>query len=580
MRRIMRPVAILILAVIMLLATGSVASASTSPVGGYGPGGHGNSKGSGGHGTPPSGCTSNCSAPPNPPSCSFVSTGGYGSSSMPSGAPGTLYTEQCSSACIQSGGSVSCAPPSAPCTVPPGVGVGLTVGGGSATAVDCPVGGSTTSWSEQYGYSASPGSVCVSRWVVTYGSQSYSTVPAGCSSSLSMPANYFRQSCTNAPTTATVQYWLQLPTISPPSGWAVAAWPPGTYTSDGGTSYPDGSGATIGPYAQTVSVPACPIYQGKSYATKYVMDNLNAGNGLHGGTQVLFGTNPHGVTLANGFELDDDGSVHHYVFGFQFKLPQGFSSVGVDPYLRWEGGTASIANITDYPYLHDMWGQWLPAWDIHFSSLTAGDGACSSALGHPYCNSPGVTSNDPNWSPWALASQWAYWPSSTAPATYASGVAFPKIVADFEIHEPTVVGMPIELQLNGTMQASWFYNHFSISATVSGTTGNTSFSGTQPETETTTNTTTSNNKKTCASPNATPNGNGWCTITTTGTQTITVSQTFGFVYPASVSLSPSVSALSPGPAHTSAPFPVQATADIQGIGAFLCNAGVGGPSTC
>ena len=154
----LRTTIILILATIMLLATGSVASASNNPITGYGPGGHGHGGGSGGHGTPPSGCTSNCSAPPNPPSCSFVSTGGYGSSSMPSGAPGTLYTEQCSSACVQAGvgGKVLCATPSAPCTVPPGVPIGLAVGGGSATGVDCPVGGTTTSWSEQYGYSASP----------------------------------------------------------------------------------------------------------------------------------------------------------------------------------------------------------------------------------------------------------------------------------------------------------------------------------------------------------------------------------------------------------------------------------------
>ena len=284
----------------------------------------------------------------------------------------------------------------------------------------------------------------------------------------------------------------------------------------------------------------------------------------------MFGTNPHGVTVGHGLWLADDGSVHHYIFGFQFQdLPQGFSSVGVDPYLRWIKGTASVANSSYYGHMHDMFGTWLPAWNLHFSSLTAGDGGCPSGMGHPYCNTPGPTSYDPNPSPWYLVSQWAYWPSPTTPFTAASGVAYPKIVVNFEMHEPTVEGKPLLLQLNGTMQAGWYYNYFSINASVSGTQGTTTFTGTQPQTQTTTNTTTSNKPQACKSPNATSNGNGWCTITTTTTQTITVSRTFGFVYPASVSATVSTTPLTPTNEVLSNPFPVQATAEIQATGAFL-----------
>ena len=243
-RVVMRKHTIIQIAIIVVIVITMVgfkgASASALK---YGGSGSHHSRSSGGQKTPPSGCGNNCPAPlPNPPSCSFVSSSSAGSSPMPSGAPGTLYFEQCSPACVQAGvgGKVGCSTPSAPCAVPPGVSVGVAFSGGSTTAVDCPVGGTTTSWTSQYGYSASPGNVCVSKWVVTYVGQVYKTVPTGCSASLSMPANYFRQSCqgANTPTTATVQYWLQLPLISPPTspppGWAVAGWPPSTSTSGGG----------------------------------------------------------------------------------------------------------------------------------------------------------------------------------------------------------------------------------------------------------------------------------------------------------------------------------------------------------
>ena len=564
MKIILRPVGIIILATIIVLGTASVAAAHGG-VSGYGPGGRGNGGSSGSNNTPPSGCGNNCPAPlPNPPSCSFGSMGvmtGW----LPSGAPATVYVVQCSPACTQSGGSVQCSPPSPPCSN--AVGTPNPSGNIPGTTAACPVGGTTTSWGAQYGYSASPGNVCVSKWLVTYAGQSYSTVPAGCSASLSMPANYFRQSCTNAPTTATVQYWLQLPTISPPSGWTPSPpFPPNTSTSGGGASYPDGSGALLGPYTQTVTVPGCPIYQGKSFATQYALNQLNAGNGITGGQPVVVGTNPYGGTVQNGLYLAADGSVHHYVFGFKIQLPPSVSSVGVDPYLRWEGGTASVANSSYYGHLHDMFGTWLPAWNLHFSSWSAGSGPCVSG-NHPYCNTPAATSSNYGWSWWYLASEWAS--GANPPINWAHPVVPAKEIVDFEIHEPTVAGAPLQLQLNGKMQAGWFYNYFSINATVSGTQGTTSFTGTQPQTQTITTTSTSHSPKTCASPNATPNGNGWCTVTTTTQQTTTVSQTFSFVYPATVSATLSTTQLTPTNEVLSNPFPVRVTADIQARGAFL-----------
>ena len=190
-------------------------------------------------------------------------------------------------------------------------------------------------------------------------------------------------------------------------------------------------------------------------------------------------------------------------------------------------------------------------------------------MGHPYCNTPGPTSYDPNPSPWYLASQWAYWPSPTTPFTAASGVAYPKIVVNFEMHEPTVEGKPLLLQLNGKMQAGWFYNHFSINASVSGTQGTTTFTGTQTQTETINHAAPSHSPTACAKPNATPTGNGWCTVTTTTQQTVTVSHTFNFVYPATVSATVSTTQLSPTQKVTSNQFPVQATVKIQATGAFL-----------
>ena len=564
MKIILRPVGIIILATIIVLGTASVAAAHGG-VSGYGPGGRGNGGSSGSNNTPPSGCGNNCPAPlPNPPSCSFGSMGvmtGW----LPSGAPATVYVVQCSPACTQSGGSVQCSPPSPPCSN--AVGTPNPSGNIPGTTAACPVGGTTTSWGAQYGYSASPGNVCVSKWLVTYAGQSYSTVPAGCSASLSMPANYFRQSCTNAPTTATVQYWLQLPTISPPSGWTPSPpFPPNTSTSGGGASYPDGSGALLGPYTQTVTVPPCPVYQGIKYGN-YVLTQLNDGNGIAGGQPVVVGTNPHGATVENGLWLAADGSVHHYIFGFKIQLPPNVSSVGVDPYLQWIKGTASVASRPYYDHKHDMFGTWLPAWNLHFSSLTAGDGGCPSGMGHPYCNTPGPTSYDPNSSPWYLVSQWAYWPIN-APYTAAKDNGYPKIVVDFEMHEPTVEGKPLQLQLNGEMEAGWFYNHFSVNASVSGTQGTTTFTGKQPQTETINKTAPSKSKSTCAENHATMR-NGWCTITTTSTQIIWEHQTFNFVYPATVSATVSTTQLSPTQKVTSSPFPVQATADIQARGAFL-----------
>ena len=565
---ILQIVIVILMAMTMVGFSGASASASASGWK-YGSGDHGHSKKSGHGSTPSSGCGNNCPVPlPNPPVCSWNIDGGVGSGAIPSsGAPATVYVIQCSPACRQSGGKVGCKPPtSSPCT---NGHEWETINNGFYDA--CPyTGGTTTSWSEQYGYSAHPGNVCVSKWLVTYVGQVYKTVPTGCSASLSMPANYFHQSCqgANTPTTATVQYWLQLPLISPPTspppGWAVAGWPPSTSTSGGGASYPDGSDALLGPYTQTVTVPPCPVYQGIKYGN-YVLTQLNDGNGIAGGQPVVVGTNPYGGTAQHGLYVVDDGAVHHYVFGFKIQLPPSVSSVGVDPYLRWEGGTASVANISQYGHLHDMFGNLLPAWNLHFSSFSAGETSCPSGR-RGYCNTPSSTSSNYGWSGWYLASEWAS--GANPPINWAHPVVPAKEIVDFEIHEPTVAGAPLQLQLNGKMQAGWFYNYFSINASVSGTQRTTTFTGTQPQTETIEKTAPSKSKSACAENHATMR-NGWCTITTTSTQINTISQIFDFVYPATVSATVSTTQLTPTNEVLSKPFPVRVTADIQAKGAFL-----------
>ena len=235
-----------------------------------------------------------------------------------------------------------------------------------------------------------------------------------------------------------------------------------------------------------------------------------------------------------------ESSYCKYHHGFKIQLPPNVSSVGVDPYLRWIRGTAFVTNSSYYGHFHDMFGTLLPAWNLHFSSYSAGETSCPSGR-HPYCNTPSVRSSNDNPSKWHLASEWASYPSP--PINWQHPPVSPKEIVNFEIHEPTVAGIPLQLELKGTMQAGWFYNYFSINASINGTQGYTHFTATN--TQTTTNTTTSNKKQACASPNATPNSNGWCTITTTSTQTFTVTHRFTFLHPATVSATLGTTQLTP-----------------------------------
>ena len=140
--------------VVMVITMVGFSGASASALK-YGGSGSHHSRSSGGKKTPPSGCGNNCPAPlPNPPVCSWNVDGGVGGGQLQSGAPATEYTLQCSPACVQAldGGKVRCSIPSLPCNNAVGAN-----GRGNTTKALCPyTGGTTTSWSEQYGYSASP----------------------------------------------------------------------------------------------------------------------------------------------------------------------------------------------------------------------------------------------------------------------------------------------------------------------------------------------------------------------------------------------------------------------------------------
>jgi hypothetical protein len=382
-----------------------------------------------------------------------------------------------------------------------------------------------------------------------------------------------------------------------------------------GVQTQDTPGGTL-EYTENVTVPACPIYQGKNWATGYVMNKLDAGNtggvGPGGCTVCAPAHLVHGVTKGNGLWLIDSGAVSHYVFAWQLDLPQGAPTVGLDPYLRWLGGTASVANDNYYYTMHNMFGVIEPTYGLHFSAATPGVPCPEPFSG--YCQAPSHSGSttDPYETGWYLASQWQYWPSPTTywvaaclnyiaiaingcsnntvgtdvahPATL--GRAAPKIVVDFESHIPTVQGTPLLLQLTGKMQAAWFYNHFGLNlstqfATPEGTLPNWTFPA-----GTTTTSSTSTSVSTAPSPlPSCPGGwisngdggqicdpnastqetvqNGTLTTQTTVVTTSAVNGTLPFEYPSGITANIYPTSFVPGAVHESNPFPVTATAHIR-----------------
>lgn len=579
----------LVLALLMLIAPGASAQGN-----GFGGSGSGNHKGTG--------TSTGTGGGPPAPYCSWVA--GSGTTTLGSGVF-IQYVLECTPSCIQHGGTVACPQPGAPgsnCVVSGQHAVGSAQQGAT---IFCPDTSSSSSTSvAAYGYGATPGDACVSLWQITYEGQTWSDTPTGCSQSITTSTTQFRQVCTNAPTTATVQFWIHLPNVQPPAGYYTGAgagqyapnpWYPATQTPANATglsasNITDAPNATLGPYTEQEQIPPCPVYNGKSWATKYVMNKLAAGNttgvGPAGCTVCSIHPLVHGVTGGNGMWLSSDGSLHHYIFGWHLALPQGAPTVGIDPYLQWQGGTARITN---YPAYHSMWGVWPPTYGLHFSTATAGSFSAAACNGYP----PGLNTHgaagvaDWRYSPWFLVSQWAYWPSRTS--VWQTACHTPKIVIDFSEHIPTVVGTPMLLQLNGKMQAAWFYNHFGLSVTAGFTTpqGQTTFqvppweetsnsssctvTSSQKAVKSSSSTTTSGNSTTTTSVSSSPvTGGGFNVTTCTSTSTlVALDNTLPFLYPAGVTATIAPTGFIPGPVHQSASFPVHATAHIVAVYAHL-----------
>lgn len=561
---------LIIISTTLLTATASYANTGNN----YGPGSSHNPPSS----TPPT-CSSGCGpTPPPAPSCGWVNGGAA------PGQPGYVtYTEQCSSSCVQSGGSVSCNNPSSPGTGC--VGVGLSSEGSTATVAFCPYSASSTNVAG-YGFIGNMGSACISRWQVNYEGQTWSDTPSGCSSSITTPTTQFRQVCTNAPTVANVQFWVQLPNITPPSGYYSdphinptppdTPWYPATSTSPAsagltGVNTQDAPGATLGPYSEQITVPACPVYNGKNWATSYVMNKLNAGNdtGVGPGGCTVCAINPlvHGATVGNGLQLADDGSVHHYVFGWYLALPQGAPTVGIDPYLQWLGGSAVITN---YPQTHNMFGLIQPTYGIHFSDATPGLSQSCPAQFYPGQPISHSWATDNAVSNWFLASQWQSWPTGSV---WTAACDTPKIVVDFEVHIPTVDGDPMQMALGGYMRAAWYYNHFGLSldANSSFVQGQTTIPVPPWEETTTTTNTITKSVTVCQTSGGGltvisctgKNGNFLEVVQTTTSVTTPLNNTTTFYFPAGITAPViAMTGLVPGNVHVSSPFPVHATAHI------------------
>lgn len=590
---------ILMLALALSMIITSSAWANGNKLGGVG-GNHQPPSGSGG-----SGCTSGCGPPPpsGPPApyCSWTTNGS--TTTLGSGSLTKVFIQYvltCSPSCTEAGGSVSCPfpPPNSSCIV---TGAGI----GAGKTIFCPDTSSSSSTSTAgYGYGASPGDACISQWQITYEGQSYSNTPAGCSQTITTSPTQFRQVCTNSSTMATVQFWIHLPSIQPPTGYYTDAganqyaphpWYPFTQTpSDmiglSASNITDAPNATLGPYTVQEQIPPCPVYNGKSWATKYVMNKLDAGNttgvGPSGCTVCSIHPLVHGATTGNGMWLSSDGSLHRFVFGWHLALPQGAPTVGIDPYLQWQGGTARIANYAAY---HSMWGVFPPTYGLHFSTATPGSGSEAACNGYlPSQNVHGSAgATDGRYSPWFLVSQWDYWPSRTA--VWQAACHTPKIVIDFATHIPTVQGNPMLLQLTGMMKAAWFYNHFGLTVTAAFTQpqGQTTFQ--VPPWEETSNssscttsfskqpvsssssTSASGNQTTTITVSSTPaNGGGFNVATCTSTSTLLVlNNTLPFLYPAGVTATISSTGFVPGPVHQTAAFPVHATAHISAVYAHV-----------
>jgi len=152
-----------------------------------------------------------------------------------------------------------------------------------------------------------PSPVCVTHWQVVYAGRTYTYPPAlnDCGGGISTSSVAYKVTCDNAPTYATVSYWLNVPP---------ANWP-----------FPNLNGAEpvtpSGPFTTTVEFPPCaPDAQiaptGVSWSLAYGPSTLNSERVVADGAAHAFVVEPH---ITN----------------------------GVDPELRWNGFTTR-PSITNY----------------------------------------------------------------------------------------------------------------------------------------------------------------------------------------------------------------------------------------
>ena len=171
----------------------------------------------------------------------------------------------------------------------------------STTTQTASVGIPVAEWGGQ-----NPGQVCVAHWELIYGGKSYTYAPAGgvCDGGLNTSYSGFEAVCDNAPTYATVEYWISL---------ASENWP-----------YPNLNGpppsVDLGPFSAQVEAPAC--------APDAQLDPTGVSWSL-----------AYGASTLRGEEIVADGAEHPFVL-------EPHITNGVDPMLRWDGfsATPSILN--------------------------------------------------------------------------------------------------------------------------------------------------------------------------------------------------------------------------------------------
>lgn len=152
-----------------------------------------------------------------------------------------------------------------------------------------------------------PSPTCVSHWQVVYAGRTYTYPPTdgGCGGGITTSGVAYKATCDNAPSYATISYWLNV---------SMGSWP-----------FPNLNGAEpvtpSGPFSATVEVPPC------------------APDAQIPPTGVTWSL-AYGPSTLNGERVVADGAAHAFVV-----VPH--ITNGVDPELRWNGFTTR-PSITNY----------------------------------------------------------------------------------------------------------------------------------------------------------------------------------------------------------------------------------------